>query len=645
MHILFINRGMGIFRGGGENFDLSIARELEKSGCKVSFITGKPLLHAPKYPVKEFRTRYVSSPYLRKFWYNISTINSRIVNALAGRLNLLDVRLFEYGAYNILKKVKNVDLVQLCNMPLLGCKIKEKLEIPVVVRFPGPPHSLYKKEINQCNAIIASGASIEIIKGKIRKDVYDIPNGVDTKKFRKIRTNVRTKYGMQDNEILLLFVGRFVPAKNLDFLIRGFSKALKENKNIRLMLVGEGALEPKIKTLVKNFNISKKVIFIGHEKDVIKYYSAADIFILTSTFESFSIVTLEAMACELPAIVTKAGWLPNLIQNMEGGLIIKRDDIQELKQAILKLAANKKLREKMGLYNRKRVVENYDWKKSLKKLKMIYGKILEKSNKSKIEKKMVNKFNTSELYYHMIDDWHKKNDGAALEPEVMSLIKKNLKGNILDAGCGEGSVTEYFAKKKLRANFYGVDISQVGIKKAKLKEKDNLKFVNANLKKLPFPTGFFNTIYCQSVLEHVVEYENALKEFHRILKKRGRVIIRISNSGIEDKRLVTIIFNYIFSKNRRQIVNPSLKFTKNKRKGMRANFDVNLIPSDVLMKNLKKCGFKIKYFSTRRKSTLKKLKNIKNQSSLKKIMLNIIMNLPFFPFTHLGSTTIIMAQK
>jgi len=72
---------------------------------------------------------------------------------------------------------------------------------------------------------------------------------------------------------------------------------------------------------------------------------------------------------------------------------------------------------------------------------------------------------------------------------------------------------------------------------------------------------------------------------------------------------------------------------------------VNLIPSDVLMKNLKKCGFKIKYFSTRRKSTLKKLKNIKNQSSLKKIMLNIIMNLPFFPFTHLGSTTIIMAQK
>jgi len=65
--VKFVNRGIGMFRGGGEQFDLSIARELERIGCKVSFVAGKPLFRKVKYPVKEFPTRYLASPYLRDF--------------------------------------------------------------------------------------------------------------------------------------------------------------------------------------------------------------------------------------------------------------------------------------------------------------------------------------------------------------------------------------------------------------------------------------------------------------------------------------------------------------------------------------------------------------------------------------------------
>ena len=75
------------------------------------------------------------------------------------------------------------------------------------------------------------------------------------------------------------------------------------------------------------------------------------------------------------------------------------------------------------------------------------------------------------------------------------------------------------------------------------------------------------------------------------------------------------------------------------------NFDLNVIPSDILLQQMEDAGFTIQYFSTRRRPITKGSDNYERMSALKRFLYNLIMQLPFYPFTHLGSTIIVMGSK
>lgn len=105
-----------------------------------------------------------------------------------------------------------------------------------------------------------------------------------------------------------------------------------------------------------------------------------------------------------------------------------------------------------------------------------------------------------------------------------------------------------------------------------------------------------------------------------------------------------MIFNYLFKKNKVIQENPSFTIGRNKLKDQMTNFDLWHIPSNVLLSDLKKLGFRIKFFSTNKESILESEK-YKAFSRLRKTLAWIYLQLNFFPFNHLGPTTILMVEK
>ncbi|MBA7530294.1 D-inositol-3-phosphate glycosyltransferase [subsurface metagenome] len=366
-----------MYRGGGETFNLNIASGLQKLGVKVSFVTGKPLFGEVKYPITEFPAEYCSSSYIRDLALPISSMRNIHIPGPDFIIDNLDQIFFCRSCLKLLSKNQDYDILHVNRIGLI--KMKTIRDTPIVIRFPGPPLLWQRKLIQRFDAVIASGDSVNFIKENIRNDVIDIPPGIDAEKFKPVNNSIRNEYLIGDADKILLFVGRFVPLKNLPFLIESFKEVIKQTEDVKLMLVGEGALEKRIKKLIENYKLQKSVIFTGKvdNKELAKYYSAADIFVLSSFYESFSFVTIEAMSCQLPIVATNVGYLPKLIKPGENGFLIESGNVQQFKDAIITLLDDESLAKEMGKRNRIKVQEKYDWVQSAKKLKGVYESLME----------------------------------------------------------------------------------------------------------------------------------------------------------------------------------------------------------------------------------------------------------------------------
>jgi glycosyltransferase involved in cell wall biosynthesis len=385
MNIAIINRLMGIFRGGGENFDLNLGRTLRGLGCHVQFVVGRRISRID-FPLQQFPITYIATPYLRGLMYWGEKVGRHPALGLGFRASRLDLLLFELAAFHQIKKwdLSEVDLFQLCAMPRLAAWLEKYLHKPASVIWPGP--------IGNDMATFREKYSLNIGQGdgwpsvcKIFPKAFEVAYGVDSRKFQPIpdpdRSRIRRQMGFSDKHVVLLFVGRLIGIKNLSFLIKGFAAAYKSNPNLRLLIVGSGPDEGHLKRLAQDLHIAEMTIWCGmkFEDSLIEMYNAADIFCICSNYESFSAVTLEAMAVKLPIIATKVGFLPHLVKENENGFLIESNNIMELKTAILKLAKNKEMRQTLGVANRDNVINNYEWDNICIKVLNKYKEICTKS--------------------------------------------------------------------------------------------------------------------------------------------------------------------------------------------------------------------------------------------------------------------------
>ncbi|HEY8241240.1 MAG TPA: glycosyltransferase family 4 protein [Kiritimatiellia bacterium] len=373
MRILFVNRMASIVRGGGETFDLEISRYLQKLGCEVVFLSGIPLFGSAAIPVTHAPSHTLRTPYLG--WLRWDQIRG------GWRLRVAEFHLFETAAARWAMHTKEpFDIVQVCELPTFVDRWKRaRMKQPVVMRLTAPNFHDPTGAVNRADGVIASGMTLMQAQGRIHRECVNVPNAVDTELFHPHASDFRARYGIADSTFVVLYVARFQGFKNHKMLLRAFTQFLDRKPDSLLVLAGSGPLEPEIRAAAATSGIAEKVLFLGespfHELPAV--YAACDLKVISSDYESFCFAALEAMATELPLVATDTGWVPRLIERDQGGRVVPRGEAEAMAGAMLELAGNALLRKRMGTWNRKRVLEQFGWESSARKLLALYQGLLD----------------------------------------------------------------------------------------------------------------------------------------------------------------------------------------------------------------------------------------------------------------------------
>lgn len=143
-----------------------------------------------------------------------------------------------------------------------------------------------------------------VVKGK----VTILPNAIDPERFKfseSARREIRAKYGIAEDDFVIGHVGRFYPQKNHEFLVDVFCEVRQQNPKAKLLLLGDGPLQEKIRQKVETLGIAESVIFAGLQKDTAPFYSAMDVFVFPSLWEGLPLTLVEAQYAGLPCVVSE----------------------------------------------------------------------------------------------------------------------------------------------------------------------------------------------------------------------------------------------------------------------------------------------------------------------------------------------------
>lgn len=204
----------------------------------------------------------------------------------------------------------------------------------------------------------------------LRKKSVFIPNGIDPKIFKRIKSINKKKNS-------LIFVGIFHPIKNLPYLIRAFDVVKKKIPNATLTIVGRGADKEKAKRVQKELGV-KRIKFVGYIEDpkkLSRFYNEHEIFVLPSIKESFSIVSLEAMACGTVPIVTENVGIADVLKNKGCLEVSTAFDYHAYSSKIINILENRKRLKEM----QKKGIEigkEFTWNKVVDSLIKVYEEVV-----------------------------------------------------------------------------------------------------------------------------------------------------------------------------------------------------------------------------------------------------------------------------
>lgn len=244
--------------------------------------------------------------------------------------------------------------------------------------FLGVRRTISRLAFRNADAVIAL---TEDMKREIQKiwdrDVYVIPNGIDLERFESLSgEETRSKLQIKQEEVIIIYVGRFRPEKGIQYLIQAMDIIRQKEANARLILGGEGPEEENLKRLVEQANLGNCINFIGQipNEKVHEYMAAADVFVLPSLSEGFPIVSLEAMASGLPIVTTKVRGLPEIVKDGENGFLVEPKNPEQIAEKVLLLLEDEELRKRISENNRARAKE-YSWESVIDRLEEVYKAI------------------------------------------------------------------------------------------------------------------------------------------------------------------------------------------------------------------------------------------------------------------------------
>ena len=241
-------------------------------------------------------------------------------------------------------------------------------------------------------ATLAEKAQLQWLYKADKRKVSIIPPGVDTSHFYPIPPDEAKEYiGIPKEDRMVLFVGRIEPLKGVDTLIRAMScLRIKEIERPAYLAVigGDPNVPPeqmstemlRLQSLCEDLCMDRMVVFLGkRDQDTLPYYySAADVLVMPSHYESFGMVALEAMACGTPVVASQVGGLAFLVQDGLTGFHVPDQDEDALCDRLTRILGDSSLREKMG-QAAANYARSYSWGQIAGQVNKIYEQILKQA--------------------------------------------------------------------------------------------------------------------------------------------------------------------------------------------------------------------------------------------------------------------------
>lgn len=220
--------------------------------------------------------------------------------------------------------------------------------------YPWKLKTLQKLFFQYADAIVAVSETIKEEYGKRSGRMIEvIPPLIPLRESKISRAELRNKYGFRDNDKIILSLGSIKKIKGSDILLDAFLKLGREyieDKNLKLLYVGDGVLKPVLERKANEGGFTGYVKFLGsipHEK-VSQMYKLVDIYVIPSFIEGTPLALLEAMFNGLPIIGTDVNGINGLISHGKNGLLFKKGDVEDLKEKIEELVGNKDLSDRFG---------------------------------------------------------------------------------------------------------------------------------------------------------------------------------------------------------------------------------------------------------------------------------------------------------
>ncbi len=353
--------------GGMGRYYYNLAKHLVEQGIKVEIVTSQDKSGNKFVEFDGIKYTFIPPNFNKKpfmsLWYYPFSLN---VKKYLGKIKF-DVLHGTAGTYPY-SNLRDRRPVIVQPFGLEPFKIRGVRGLLLKILF----YRMSKRNMENADAIASEGElqTKEIINlfDVPREKIFYLPDGVDLDEIEGYIDNVkvtRENYNLQDADIVLMNVNRLEPNKGVPYLIEAL-KIVNQELNVKLILVGTGSEEEKIKRLIKHLGLNGKVKHFKNISDqlMLQLYTLTDISVTPTLYEGLPLVVLEAMACGKPIVASNVSEVPQAVKDGINGFLVPQRNPEAIADAVLKIY-DKNLFMKMSKAS-KEIVKNYDWSRIAK---------------------------------------------------------------------------------------------------------------------------------------------------------------------------------------------------------------------------------------------------------------------------------------
>lgn len=321
--------------GGSGVVATELGKKLAEKGHEIHFITSSmPFRLNKMYPTITFHQVEVNSYSVFQYApYDIALANKMAEVIVDEELDVLHVHYaMPHAVCAILAKdMANSDIgivttLHGTDITVLG----EDSSLSGAIRY-----GIEKSDIVTAVSNSLAGQTMELIRPQ--KEIETVYNFVDEQEYvKKDAGNLKELLGIRPDEKVVIHVSNFRKVKRVPDIVKSF-ELIRQELPAKLLLVGDGPEKHPVMEYVKGTSIENDVLFLGKQENLSELYAISDLMLLLSQKESFGLVLLEAMACEVPCIGTNVGGIPEVIIHEENGYLVELGDISKVAEYGIKI--------------------------------------------------------------------------------------------------------------------------------------------------------------------------------------------------------------------------------------------------------------------------------------------------------------------